>query len=146
MPVVLLAGCATALSAPGKSRGEAALPGFARQLLAWGVPAVVAMQAPVSDRYATELGARFYRELAVAETPDPLAALVGARRSIEIDRQRGQLAGPVDLAEWATPSIWLRGPSLPQEIAPDRGRAGQPGGHGELVPSARCARHSAGAP
>jgi hypothetical protein len=74
VPVVVLAGCATALSPPGEVQGEAALPGFARELLARGVPAVVAMQAPVSDPYATELGARFYRTLAIAERPDPLAA------------------------------------------------------------------------
>jgi tetratricopeptide (TPR) repeat protein len=113
VPVVVLAGCATALSIPGKNQGEAALPGFARELLARGVPAVVAMQAPVSDSYATELGARFYHTLAISKRPDPLFALVEARRSVETDRQKGQLVGPVDLAEWATPALWLRGPSLP---------------------------------
>ncbi len=122
VPVVVLAGCATALSSPlpiagegpgERAQGESALPGLARDLLARGVPAVVAMQAPVSDPYATELGARFYRTLAIAERPDPLAALVQARRSVETDRQAGKLAGPVDLAEWATPSLYLRGPSLP---------------------------------
>jgi hypothetical protein len=113
VPVVVLAGCATALDAGGKTQGEAALPGLARELLSRGVPAVVAMQTPVSDPYATELGARFYRTLAIAERPDPLVALVEARRSVEIDRQNGRLAGPVDLAEWATPSLWLRGSSLP---------------------------------
>ena len=113
VPVVVLAGCATALSIPGEEQGESALPGFARELLARGVPAVVAMQAPVSDDYATELGARFYRTLAIAERPDPLAALVIARRSVETDRQAGKLAGPVDLAEWGTPVLWLRGPALP---------------------------------
>jgi len=113
VPVVVLAGCATALSGPASQEGEAALPGFARELLAHGVPAVVAMQAPVSDPYATELGARFYRTLAIAGRPDPLLALVEARRSVETDRQNGTLAGRGDLAEWATPSLWLRGPSLP---------------------------------
>ena len=118
VPVVVLAGCATALGGPEAADGTAAalpaaLPGFARELLAKGVPAVVAMQAPVSDPYATELGARFYRSLAVAERPDPLTALVEARRSVEIDRQNGTLAGRGDLAEWATPALWLRGPSLP---------------------------------
>ena len=113
VPVVVLAGCSTALSIPGKKDGESALPGFAHELLARGVPAVVAMQAHVSDPYAIELGARFYRTLSIAERPDPLVALVESRRTVEIDRQRGKLAGPGDLAEWATPTLWLRGPSLP---------------------------------
>lgn len=109
VPLVVLAGCATALSL----QGEAALPGLARQLLARGVPAVLAMQAPVSDPYATHLGARLYRALATFETPHTLAALAEARRTLETDRQDGKLTAPVDLAEWATPAVYLRRPSLP---------------------------------
>ncbi|HEX3556935.1 MAG TPA: tetratricopeptide repeat protein [Thermoanaerobaculia bacterium] len=112
VPLVVLAGCATALNVSG-GQGEAALPGLARQLLARGVPAVLAMQAPVSDLYATHLGARLYRALATFETPDPLAALAEARRTLETDRQDAKLPSPVDLAEWATPALYLRGPSLP---------------------------------
>ncbi|HKV07651.1 MAG TPA: tetratricopeptide repeat protein [Thermoanaerobaculia bacterium] len=107
VPLVVLAGCATALA----EQGESALPGLARQLLARGVPTVLAMQAPVSDPYATELGARLYGALATFEHPDPLAALAEARRSLEIDREDGNISSPVDLAEWATPALYLRGPS-----------------------------------
>jgi hypothetical protein len=109
VPLVVLAGCATALSVAGRApetgdaHGEAALPGCSRQLLAHGIPAVLAMQAPVSDPYATELGERLYRALATFERPDPLAALAEARRSLEIDRQAGKLKARFDLAEWATP-------------------------------------------
>ena len=112
VPLVVLAGCATALNVSG-SQGETALPGLARQLLARGVLAVLAMQAPVSDPYATDLGARLYRALATFERPAPLAALAEARRTLEIDREDGKLTALVDLAEWATPALYLRGPSLP---------------------------------
>jgi len=114
VPLVVLAGCATALSVPEKvQEGEAALPGLARALLAHGVPAVLAMQAPVSDLYATVLGARLYRALATAERTDPLDAFADARRLLAIDLRGTQLTSPVDLAEWATPALFLRGPSLP---------------------------------
>ena len=113
VPLVVLAGCATALSVPGKAdQGEAALPGLARALLAHGVPAVLAMQAPVGDAYATALGARLYRALATAERPDPLDAVADARRLLETDRRAGHLSARID-AEWATPALYLRGPSLP---------------------------------
>jgi tetratricopeptide (TPR) repeat protein len=112
VPLVVLAGCATALSVPGKDQGEAALPGLARALLAHGVPAVLAMQAPVGDFYATALGARLYHALATAERADPLDAVSGARRLLETDRRNGSLDARIG-AEWATPALYLRGPSLP---------------------------------
>ena len=37
--------------------GEAVLASFAAQLVGAGVPLVLAMQAPVTDRYATATGA-----------------------------------------------------------------------------------------
>jgi tetratricopeptide (TPR) repeat protein len=112
VPLVVLAGCATALSVRRKDRGEAALPGLARALLAYGVPAVLAMQAPVGDAYATALGARLYHALAIAEHADPLDAVSAARRLLEIDRRNGDLNSRIG-AEWATPALYLRGPSLP---------------------------------
>ncbi len=115
VPLVVLAGCATALSVRREDRGEAPLPGLARALLAHGVPAVLAMQAPVGDAYATALGARLYHALATAERADPLDAVSAARRLLETARRSGNL----DVrearvrAEWATPALYLRGPSLP---------------------------------
>jgi len=142
VPVVVLAGCATDVSIPetwgpaktraivramlrggsvdsaaaflripGQQRGEAALPGFARELLARGVPAVVAMQGPVSGPSIAELFARLYRTL--AGRPDPLVAFAAARLSVEADRHKGELDDPGGPGEWATPALWLRGPSRP---------------------------------
>jgi len=50
--------------------GEAVLASFAAQLVGAGVPLVLAMQAPVTDRYATALSAEFYRRLATDASPD----------------------------------------------------------------------------
>ena len=77
---------------PGRGEGEAVLASFAAQLVGAGVPQVLAMQAPVTDRYATALSGEFYRRLATDASPDPLLALAGARRAAERDRQ-GAAAG-----------------------------------------------------
>jgi tetratricopeptide (TPR) repeat protein/predicted nucleic acid-binding protein len=124
VPLVVLAGCATALgdrTPAGKDdaegEGEAALPGLARALLARGVPAVLAMNAAVTDPYATRLGGALYRELAGQQRPDPLGALSHARRQVDAElraapegSREAHLAG---LAEWATPTLFVRGRSLP---------------------------------
>jgi tetratricopeptide (TPR) repeat protein len=131
VPLVVLAGCSTALTerapqqpdwAPRQQgdevqQGETALPGLARQLLGYGVPAVLAMNAPVTDTYAARLGARVYQELATQQRPDPLAAVSEARRQIDAELRMAP-AGSSDArlaerAEWATPVLSVRGPSLP---------------------------------
>ena len=94
-----------AVKQPG-GEGEAVLASFAAQLVSAGVPQVLAMQAPVTDRYATMLGGEFYRRLATAASPDPLLVLAEARRAAERER----LALPPDAplrcrAEWATPAL-----------------------------------------
>lgn len=84
---MVLAGCATALdarkerSAGDGEEGEEVLPGLAAELLDHGAPAVLAMQAPVSDRYATDFGARLYRGLATRAEPAPLPALRSERHA-----------------------------------------------------------------
>ncbi|ONH33969.1 hypothetical protein BL254_18895 [Protofrankia sp. BMG5.30] len=94
--------------------GEGFLPGLARGLLAHGVPAVLAMTASVTDRYATELVSRLYGELADRAVPDPLAALADARRAVEADRQALPISDlRAGLVEWATPALFLRGPAIP---------------------------------
>jgi tetratricopeptide (TPR) repeat protein len=146
VPLVVLAGCATAFPPPPEQRdpgeagarradqpgkrppdevaeveegaagervGERVLPCLARQLLARGVPAVLAMQAPVSDSYATELSARLYETLAASASPEPLAALAEARRKTEQERLEGRLAATTDLAEWPTAALYLRAAPLP---------------------------------
>ena len=140
LPMVVLSGCSTGLAArqerlhPGTA--PAAPPGPDGQRLkqdngrrvrvrrcwpasppSWwraGVPMVLAMQAPVTDRYATALSAEFYRRLATGASPDPLLALAEARRAAERDRQAlppgSPLRGP---AEWATPALATRALRLP---------------------------------
>jgi tetratricopeptide (TPR) repeat protein len=134
LPMVVLSGCSTGLAArqdrlhPGTAQagpdghrlkqdngeGEAVLAGFAAQLVGAGVPQVLAMQAPVTDAYATALAGEFYRHLATDASPDPLLALAGARRAAERERQAlppgSPLRGP---AEWATPALAARALRLP---------------------------------
>ena len=121
--LVVLAGCSTGIAARtartdqdtegarDDADGERALGAVAEQLLAAGVPAVLAMQAPVTDSYATELAGRMYEQLAATgNPPDPVTALSRARR--EVERARRQVptdATKWDWAEWATASLWLRG-------------------------------------
>ena len=138
LPMVVLSGCSTGLAArqerlspgtvngpaeargqrlkheDGQGEGEGELASFAGHLVSAGVPQVLAMQAPVTDRYATVLGGEFYRHLATDASPDPLLALAHARRTAERDRQGlppgSPLRGP---AEWATPALISRAWRLP---------------------------------
>ncbi len=143
LPMVVLSGCSTGLAArqqrlrpdtapaappgsdghrlkqdgedgEGEGEGEAVLASFAAQLVRAGVPMVLAMQAPVTDPYATALSAGFYRRLATGANPDPLPALAEARRAAERDRQAlppgSPRRGP---AEWATPALTTRALRLP---------------------------------
>jgi tetratricopeptide (TPR) repeat protein len=90
-----------------------ALEGLARELLSRGVPAVVAMAAPVTDRYATTFVAAAYQQLATREEPVPLAAVSDARRVVEAARRalpEGDRWGAI--AEWATPVLMQAGPAL----------------------------------
>jgi tetratricopeptide (TPR) repeat protein len=136
VPLVVLAGCSTALADPQRAdeatspeavaagdrtaSGAAdatqtaqALKGLARELLERGVPAVVAMTAPVTDRYATVLGAEVYRELAAREDPVPLAAVSDSRRAVEARRRALPEGDPwAAVAEWATPVLVQAGPPL----------------------------------
>src|SRR5262249_60421666 len=105
-PRVVRAGGATALAGSRAGDEEEAdtaahLPSLARELLTHGVPAVVAMQAPVSDRYATLLGDQFYKALATQADPNPLVAFAHARRSVEeMRRQEVEVTARQALAEW----------------------------------------------
>ena len=114
LPLVVLAGCATGLRGSAQPEPEAALVSFAEALTRSGVPQVLAMQAPVSDSYATDLAAELYRRLATARDTDVLVALAEARRSCE--RRRQSLPGDAPRRgqpEWATPALLVRGPRLP---------------------------------
>ncbi|GIH27589.1 hypothetical protein Aph01nite_58990 [Acrocarpospora phusangensis] len=127
VPLVVLSGCSTALSARVSARasgnrrgddsvaeGEAVLGGLAQGLSESGVPAVLAMTGAVTDVYATMLTEAVYRELAVRPAPDVLTALSEARRDLEQARRSAPASSlGADLAEWATPALFLRGPVLP---------------------------------
>jgi len=90
-----------------------ALEGLARELLSRGVPAVVAMTAPVTDRYAARFAATAYQQLATREEPVPLAAVSDARREVEAARLALPEGDPWgSIAEWATPVLMQAGPAL----------------------------------
>ena len=109
VPLVILAGCATA-AGPETDSSDQVLPDLAKGLLAHGVPAVLAMTSGVSDHYAIQLASHFYQALASRQqAPDPLAALSDARRELE----RARMALPPNdpesaLAEWWMPALYLR--------------------------------------
>lgn len=98
VPLIVLAGCSTALA---DRPGLPGLPGLARGLLGANVPAVLAMTAPVGDVYATELCARFYGRL--TEQPDVLTAFADVRRD---------LAHEAGSPEWVVPALFLARPDV----------------------------------
>ena len=101
-PLIVLAGCATGQDILSAESDGGRLPGLARTLVGRGIPAVIAMQAPVGDRYATELMGAVYEALSTWEEPRPLAALGHARRDLE----RRRIASPLPQSpEWATPAL-----------------------------------------
>ncbi|MGS2643550.1 tetratricopeptide repeat protein [Streptosporangium sp. G12] len=122
VPLLVLSGCSTALDSPEgrtptvtttETPEKTALGGLARGLTAAGVPSVLAMTASVTDPYATALAGQLYYELAVRDVPEVLPAFCDARRRLEEERRRlppGSLGA--SLVEWATPALFLRGPSM----------------------------------
>ena len=111
LPLVLLNTCYGGVSA-----GQTA--SFAQALLNDGVPAVVAMQAPVSDVYATRLADAFYRALATGERLRPSLALAQARRQIEAERQAAVARGAPAIEtqpEYATAALFVA--SVEQPVA-----------------------------
>ncbi|MEU8976016.1 tetratricopeptide repeat protein [Streptomyces monashensis] len=104
VPLIVLAGCSTARDDHGEQAGTA------RSLLEHGAPAVLAMNGPVSDEYATELCTRLYEGLARRPEADLLTVFCKARRDIE--------RVPRLLPEWATPVLSLADPEF-RPTAPD---------------------------
>lgn len=94
--LVFLNACRTAEAAAG-----APYAGVATALVEAGVPAVVAMQYPVSDTAAIAFSAEVYRLLAAAEPVD--LAVAAGRKAVVRRRPRGS-------PEWATPALFLRVP------------------------------------
>ena len=101
-PVVFLASCHS-------GSGSTETAGLAYGLLREGIPLVVAMQAAVSDRYATHLAGLFYSHLARGERPRASVALSQARREVETERRKVIEQGettPDLLPEYATPAFY----------------------------------------
>jgi hypothetical protein len=69
VPLVFLSSC----------HGVGNPEGLALALHRLGLPRVIAMQAPVTDRYATDLAGEFYRQLSVPAFPRVGVALARAR-------------------------------------------------------------------
>jgi tetratricopeptide (TPR) repeat protein len=129
MPLLVLSSCSGAAAAP---------EGLAGGVIRSGGDRVIAMQAPVTDRYATLLSHALYRELARNPASTVAAALtvarsVAAEQILNATRRGNQPAPP---PEWAVPTLLaagtdtaLRDPTLPAEPlarpaappAPDRG-------------------------
>jgi CHAT domain len=96
--VIVLNACETARA--GHQEGLAPFRGVASALVLGGVPAVVAMQRPISDRAAISFSDAFYRHLSRGDSIDE--ALTEGRQAIHSAESDG--------FEWATPVLFLRIP------------------------------------
>jgi hypothetical protein len=112
--VVVLNACETARA---RNQGGAnPFRGVATALVLGGVPAVVAMQRPISDLAAIGFSTAFYRNLVEGDSIDE--ALTEGRQAIHSARP--------DEYEWATPVLFLRMPegnvfvARPGEPKPER--------------------------
>jgi hypothetical protein len=84
----------------GRSSRTDPFAGVAQSLVQGALPAVVAMQFPVTDAAAVVFASAFYEALA-AGTPVDLA-LAAARREVNLRGEEGEI-------EWATPVLYMRG-------------------------------------
>ncbi|HKI00529.1 MAG TPA: CHAT domain-containing protein [Thermoanaerobaculia bacterium] len=95
--LVFLNACDTART---DSSGVNPFSGVAGALVLGGLPAVVAMQFPISDRAAIAFSTAFYQRLAIGDPVD--ASVVEGRQAI--------LAAVPGKHEWGTPVLFLRVP------------------------------------
>jgi tetratricopeptide (TPR) repeat protein len=107
--VISLAACYT------DAEGEDGAGSFAAQLAERGVGAIVATQTSVTDVYATRLFARVYAELAGSRSPDVVAAVARARRTVQQElagdsQPVAQLVAGMD--EWSVVSVLAAAPSV----------------------------------
>ncbi|MGH3980018.1 MAG: TIR domain-containing protein [Pseudonocardiaceae bacterium] len=97
VPLVFLSSC------DGAGNPE----GLALALHRLGLPRVIAMQAPVTDQYATELAAAFYRQLSVPAFPRAGVALAWARQVLATQGTGETAERPS--TEWATATLVATG-------------------------------------
>jgi Tfp pilus assembly protein PilF len=97
------------------------LAGVAVSLVMGGMPAVVAMQEPISDTAAIAFSRAFYQRLAAGDPVD--AAVAEGRQAVHSQHLSG--------FEWATPALFLRTPNgeiFPaKDIPPEKPRKRWPG-------------------
>ncbi|MEV6985320.1 CHAT domain-containing protein [Sphaerisporangium sp. NPDC051017] len=112
-PLVVISGCAAAVP-PGPGGDAPAVT-----LIRRGADRVLAMQAPVTARYATLLTTRFYTALATGAALTPAAALADARNHLEQERMHLTRADPDNPPppEYAIATLLSTGDDLPL-IAP----------------------------
>lgn len=104
--LVTLNACRTAESAD--AAGVDPFAGVAQALVMAGIPAVIAMQFPVSDRAAIAFATCLYSELGSGQ---PIEEAVDAGRMAIVGQSKG--------IEWATPILFLREPvSFQMAVAP----------------------------
>ncbi len=97
--LVFLNACDTAKST--RTQGKDPFAGVATALVSAGVPAVVAMQFPISDRAAITFAESLYPGIAEGMPLD--AAVAEARREIRFTHRQSM--------EWATPVLFMRSPT-----------------------------------
>jgi tetratricopeptide (TPR) repeat protein len=98
MRLVFLNACETARVT--KDKGLDPFAGVAAAMVMAGIPAVVAMQFPISDDAAITFSQKFYPLLARGESVD--AAVAEGRRAIRLSEARTM--------EWGTPVLFMRAP------------------------------------
>jgi hypothetical protein len=108
--VVMLNACDTARAC--HQGGANPFRGVATALVLGGVPGVVAMQRPISDRAAIGFSAAFYRHLSRGDSIDE--ALTEGRQAI--------YSALPETFEWATPVLFLRMPEGNVFVAKPAGR------------------------
>jgi hypothetical protein len=114
--LVVLNACDTA-RLPRSAAGHDPFSGTASVLIMAGIPAVVAMQFPISDRAALCFSGSFYRSLAAG---DPLEGAVAEGRKAVFRNQPASW-------EWATPVLFLGVPDGRLfSVAPQRRRPNRP--------------------
>lgn len=90
------------------------LGSVASSLVLGGIPAVVAMQFPISDQAAITFSRVFYQRFAAGDPVD--AAVAEGRQAVHSADPGG--------FEWATPVLFLRGQDAPPEQSARKRRAG----------------------
>ncbi len=109
--LVYLSACRTAQV--DANQGASPFAGVAPALLKAGVPAVVAMQYPISDKAAITFAKTFYVELMKGKPVD--AAVSQARLALSV------MADAAARGEWATPVLYMRASTaalFPSRVVP----------------------------